>query len=127
MSFRKRFCAYYSCVEEDYELEALKRFLHPPWSGLTGLLRGVRPSWIETDLQIVRQLGLVTSGSNFAAEVRDIHGDYGRKKDFGVLRKWFKLRLSRERIFESSKRLWQKRAAVEDVGSEAVSEGKAAA
>jgi hypothetical protein len=110
ISFRKRFCAYSGCPDEDYEAEALKRFLYPPWSRLTWLLMRVAPSLIATDLQIVRQLGLVTSGSNFAAEVRDIHGDYGRKKDFGILRKSFRLRLSRERIFNCSKRLWSRRA-----------------
>jgi hypothetical protein len=123
--FRSRFCAYYRCAEENYEAEALRHFLYPPWAQLSWLIRMAAPGLIETDLQIVRQLGLAASGSNFAAEVRDIRGDYGRKKDFGILRKWFRLRLSRERIFNCSKPLWQKRPGTETTS--AAGELKAAA
>jgi hypothetical protein len=107
VSFRSRFCAYYRCAESEFERRALGKFLYPPWAAVLPLLLRVAPAVLATDLQIVRQLGLVTSGSNFAAEVRDIRGDYQRKKDFGILRRWLRLRLSRERLFDAS-RVWQR-------------------
>lgn len=83
-------------------------FLHAPWSFAVPILTRLAPWMLEGDRQILQQLGRVTSGSNFAAEVRDIRTDYLRQNDFGLLRRWFRLRLSRERIFKGSKELWTK-------------------
>jgi hypothetical protein len=107
-TFRARFCARLNRPEADFETLALKMFMHRPWSWCTSwLVRGC-PKLILTDLQIIQQLGLVSNGSNFAAEVRGIHSDYSRRNDFGMLRRWFRLRLSRERIFKVSRDVWAK-------------------
>ena len=82
-------------------------FLHSPWSVLVPVLLRIRPASLSTDIDILRQLGRVESGSNLASEVRGLRTDYLRHKDYGLMRRALKFRLSGERILFSAKEFWK--------------------
>ena len=97
-SFRALFCSHFGCPEADYETVALHKMIHRRWLPVAAVIMKMKPSFFRTDLQIIRQLGLVTSRANLLAEVQDLRSDYGRRKDFGFVRRRLRLRLSGERI-----------------------------
>ena len=105
-SFRERFCKHYGIADGDFDMAALERWLHPPWSSLAALLLRVFPSFFATDLDVVRQIGRVASTNNLSAEVRGIRNEYQRRRDFGLTRRLLRRRLSSGRIFASAKSCW---------------------
>jgi len=74
------------------------------------LLYRFGPSLFRNDIEVLRQIGRVSSMNNLVAEVRDLRNDYVRRKDFGLLRKTFKMRLSGDRILSAAKPLWNPRS-----------------
>jgi hypothetical protein len=107
-TFRERFCEYYGCSDESFASVALGKFLYPPWSILAPVLLKALPGLFRTDLRIVQQLGYVTSRDALLSEVRELHADYVRNRDFGVARRFFRLRLSGSRILQRSRYIWDR-------------------
>src|SRR5688572_12331963 len=87
LPLRKRFCAYYNCSDAHFESMALRVFLHRPWSLLVPLLLRVNPALFRTDIEILKDLGSIESGSNLASEVRQLRHDYLRHQDYGLMRR----------------------------------------
>ncbi len=105
--FQNKFCQYFGVKEENFERHVLQLCLHPPWCMIAVWLFRVRPQIFSTDVQIVRQLGRVTSGANFVAEVRDLRTDYARHRDFGFAHRHLRRRLSTERLLNVGKMVWK--------------------
>jgi len=106
ISFRAKFCRARGIPDSEFESAALRALLHFPWSWLSPLISRLAPGLVSTDLQIIQQLGRVESGANLSAELRDIRTEYRRKRDFRLLRRVFKMRLSTQRTFSVSKSFW---------------------
>jgi len=106
LSFRALFCSARGISDSEFESTALRFLLHSPWSWLSPFILRLAPGLVSTDLLIIQELGRIKSGANLSAEVRDIRTEYRRKRDFGVLRRVFKMRLSTKRIFSISKSFW---------------------
>lgn len=106
MTLEDKFCAHFNCSREQFAGRALRLFLHQPWAWASPIILKLRPQVLATDLQIVRQLGLVSSGTNLTVEIRDIRTDYLRQRDYGFLRRALRLRLSRARIARVCKTLF---------------------
>jgi len=107
MTLREKFCTRFQCAPSDYGASALRLFLHRPWSWLAPAILRIKPGLFSTDLLIIEQLGRLTSGKNLSAELRDLRADYFRHRDFGWLRRYFKLRLSGRRISKACQSLWE--------------------
>lgn len=105
-SFRERFCRQFGCSGEEFEHEALRRFLYPPWGALTALY----PAAFRVDRVIVARLGEIKEFEHLAHEIRDIRADYHRESDFGFERRMLKRRLSSKRILETAAPLWGRRS-----------------
>lgn len=106
LSFREQFCSYFKCSDAEFEDVALKAFLHWPWSFLSPSVRRHFPALVATDIQIIKQISFATNISDLSTETRSLRSDYALHHDFGLLRKFFKLRLSRKRILRTAKQIW---------------------
>ncbi len=95
---RARFCAYYACKDEDFEIHALRKGMHQPWGHWAYLVLRLAPGMLRTDIQILRQLARAKSSAEWAKEIRGLRGDYLRHKDAGFWRRALRFRLSGERL-----------------------------
>lgn len=122
-SFQDRFCAEFQCSAEDFQVAALRMFLHPPWSSVFPLINATNASFFAVDLKILKRLGAIDNWSIFVNEVRTIRSDYQREKDFGFARKHLRLRLSSERILTMAWGLWSAKQSEPDATPERGEQG----
>lgn len=101
-SFRERFCRHFGYSPDDFEEEALRQFLNPPW----GMLIPLYPAAFRVDRIIVARLGRIADFEHLTQEIRDIRGDYHREQDFGFERRTLKRRLSSKRILDTAAQVW---------------------
>lgn len=106
-TFKAAFCRYFSCLDEDYEVLAVKKLLHRRGLPFALVLLKLKPTIFSTETKILRQLGRIEDAKSLAAEAQDLKNDYVRLNDFGFLRQRLRMRLSGRRLIKLAEKIWR--------------------
>lgn len=102
LTFRERYCDYWSISSEQFEEHLLLRALYPHARGLHRLL-AMCPDYFYPDHEFIRSVALLRSRRLFHGEVGEYHAD---PANHGFLRRWLRLRLSTDRVRHLMEECW---------------------
>lgn len=102
LTFRERYCEYWSISSEQFEDHVLLRALYPHARVLRRLL-ALRSDYFSPDHEFIRSVALLRSRRLFHGEVGEYHADPANHV-FG--RRWLRLRLSTDRVRHLMEECW---------------------
>lgn len=94
-TFSDLFCAQHGVRAEDFARVLVERSLHPQARALRRLLELMPGDYFGPDLELVRNIGRLTSAGDFTWEVSDFHAHPSNRR---TLRRKLKVRLSISRL-----------------------------
>jgi hypothetical protein len=109
-TFRERFCDHFTCQPTAFENTALLELFDPLPRMIAKLLFRISPRMLETDRSIVRRVSHIDSVTGVLLAAQDLEKEYVERSDYGALRRFFRLRLSRARLLKLTARLWHRPA-----------------
>ncbi|HEV8543400.1 MAG TPA: hypothetical protein VGR78_13475 [Verrucomicrobiae bacterium] len=77
------------------------------WLPLALVLYKFNSALLKTDRRILQQLAVTDSQSAFKIEAAHIKEDYLANKDYGILRRYLKFRLSGQRMLRVGAEIWR--------------------
>jgi hypothetical protein len=107
-TFRERFCEKFTCDPTAFERRVLFEALDPVPRFFARLLYAWKPSALETDRTILRRVSHMDTVPDVLRAVQDIDREYIIREDFGALRRFLHIRLSRERILRLTAQIWDR-------------------
>ena len=108
VTFKSLFCARFRCADADYESLAFRKIFYKRWLPLAFLLHLLNAPVLRTERKILGQIAVADTLSTFNNEAARIKEDYLAANDFGLLRRFFKFRISGKRLLRLGADLWPK-------------------
>jgi hypothetical protein len=103
-TFQTAFCEHFGCTPNRYESELLRRGLFRHAVPLACLIRRFKPQFFVEDLDLIREVGKMTSPELFKNEVNYFYGRNLRHKNW--LRSAFRIRISGSRMLRIRRRVF---------------------
>ena len=107
-TFRERFCEEFTCEPTSFEHRALLESLDPLPRLFARLIAALKPSALDTDRTIIRRVSRMDTVPDVLRAVQDLEKEYVAREDFGPLRTFLKVKLSRERLLKVTARIWDR-------------------
>lgn len=107
-TFRERFCEKFTCDPTTFEKRALLESLDPIPRFFARLIAALNPSALDTDRRIIRRVSHLDSVPDVLRAVQDLEKEYVAQEDFGPLRTFLKVKLSRKRLLKVTARIWDR-------------------
>jgi hypothetical protein len=103
-SFKEGFCQLYCYKPKDYERAVFWRCLYRHSLPLAAVLYSLKPEFFREDFDFIREVGNITSGEMFKAELNFFYGRNVREKNW--LRRIFAIRVSAKRMLKLKNRIF---------------------
>ena len=107
-TFRERFCETFICPADAFESRALWELVDPLPRFFGRCVALLHPQALETDRTILRRVAHLDTVPDVLRAVQDLEKEYVVREDFGPLRRFLKVRLSRERVLRLTAQLWRR-------------------
>lgn len=107
-TFRERFCEKFTCDPNAFEHRAVLASFDPIPRLCARFIAAINPTALETDRKIIRRVSRMDSVPDVLRAVQDLDKEYVAHEDFGPLRRFLNVRLSRERLLKLTARIWDR-------------------
>jgi hypothetical protein len=101
-TFKAAYCDKFKCTPDDFPLAVLWRCFYPHASAFGRFLYRIAPSYFDSDLKMIRHVEQCTEFYILQNELEDFRANCPKP---GVLRGWFKVRVSGLRLFDLGREL----------------------
>ena len=107
-TFRERFCEKFTCDPKTFEHRAVLAALDPIPRLFARLIAALNPAALDTDRKIIRQVSRMDTVPDVLRAVQDLDKEYVAHEDFGLLRRFLNIRLSRDRLLKLTAHIWDR-------------------